>query len=52
MIPITGCRRTNRHGHEFVTVPERATIRSRQPVPNDIGLWFFLVVSLLAADQS
>jgi hypothetical protein len=44
MIPITGCRRTNHHGHEFVTVAERATIRSRHPVLDEIGLFFDFVL--------
>lgn len=39
MTPITGYRRTNRHGHEFMIVAERAAIRSRrQSLLDDIGL--------------
>jgi hypothetical protein len=52
MIPITGCRRTNRHGHKFVTVAERATIRSWHWGLDVIGLCYFLDDSLVAADRS
>lgn len=37
LTPINGCRRTNRHGHEFVVATER-TIRSRHQGLDDIGL--------------
>lgn len=38
MTPITGYRRTNRHGHEFMIVAERTTIRSRHQSLDDIVL--------------
>lgn len=45
-------RQSNRHGHEFVTFAERATIRSGHRVLDGIGICLFLVDSLFAADQS